>query len=335
MAIIGEQTGALSNAGHRLGNDTGEVNPLHIEEYGGAVESRFVKASMMRQFLKLKSVRGTDTVTNDRIGKTSLQKVVPGVRPTSSAPEFDNISVRVDTMILARSNQHLLHDFQAHYDVRREIGMDHGKELGVFFDEAMLIQAIKAARIVNGTAPGETPAPDGFQSGTIVTLAAAGDELDPDLLQRAIEDAVQQIEEKDVDLDGGVIFVRPAQWFALYRNDKLINSDYSLGNGDFAKGTVLNSVGLPLIKTNRIPKAAITGHLLSNDSNNNAFDVTAAEAKAVVVIMLPKALLAGETIPLTSEVFYDQKEKQWFIDSYIAFSATPNRAEHVGVVDIA
>jgi len=332
MAIIGEATGDLTRSGHRLGYDTGTVNPLHVEEYGGEVESQFVKSSFMRQYVKIKPVRGTDTVTNDRIGKTSLQAVTPGIRPTPGTVEFDNISVKVDTIVLARNNVALLDDFQSHYDVRAEIGQDHGKEIGKFFDEAFIIQAIKAAMVVIGTSAGETPAPDGFQSGEIVTLASAGDELDPDKLQRALEDAAQAIEEKDVDLDGGVILVRPAQYYALKRNDKLISADYSIGNGDFAKGTVMESNGLPVVKTNRIPSAAISGHYLSNAGNNNAYDVSAAEAKAVAVIMLPRALLAGETIPLTSKVYYHDVELQWFIDSYLAFAVTPNRAEHAAVV---
>ena len=335
MTVIGQATGTLSNSGHRLGNDTGTVNPLHIEQYGGAVESQFVKSSIMREYFTLKRIVGTDTVTNDRIGKTSLQAVVPGTRPTSSAPEFDNISVKVDTVVLARSNVALLHDFQAHYNVRAEIGTDHGKEIGKFFDEAFLIQGMKAARTVVGTAAGEQPAPDGFQSGTVVTLAAASDELDPDKLQRAIEDMCQDIEEKDVDIMEAVIFVPVAQYYTLLRNDKLISGDYSTGNGDYAKGMVLRSNGVRLVKTNRMPTAAVSGHYLSNAGNNNAYDVSAAEAKAVAILLMPKALLAGETIPLTSDVYYDKPELQWFIDSYLAFGVTPNRVEVAGVIDKA
>jgi len=333
MPIIGQNTGDLSRSGHRLGNDTAEVMPLHIEEYGGEVETQLLKSSFMRKYVKIKPVRGTDTVTNDRMGKTTLQKVTPGVRPSSSSPEFDNISVKVDTIVLARSNTALLDDFQSHYDVRAELGKDHGKELGKFFDEAHIIQAIKSALITVGTGAGEKPAPDGFRSGTKVQLATEGDELDPDKLQRAIEDVCQSIEEKEADLDGGVVLVRPAQYYALMRNDKLINADYSLGNGNYANGWVMKTNGLPIVKTNRIPQAAITGHYLSNAGNNNAYDVTEGdESNCVVLVMLPKALLAGETIPLTSKVYYHDVELQWFIDSYFAFGVTPNRSEHAGVV---
>lgn len=332
MATIGQPTGNLTNSGHRLGNDTGTVNPLHIEQYGGAVESQFVKSSIMKEYFPLKRITGTDTVTNDRIGKTSLQAVVPGVRPTSAAPTFDNISVKVDTVVLARSNVALLHDFQAHYDVRAAVGMEHGKEIGKFFDEAFLIQGIKAAMVVVGTAAGETPAPEGFKSGTVITLAAAGDENDPDKFQRSIEDASADIEKKDVDLEGAVLFVPIDQYYVLLRNDKLISGDYSTGNGDYAQGIVLRSNGIRVVKTNRIPSAAAAGHFLSNAGNNNAYDVSAAEAKAVAVLLMPKALLAGETIPLTSDVYYDKPELQWFIDSYLAFGVTPNRSEVAAVV---
>ena len=332
MTIVNTATGTLTRSGHRLGNDTGTVNPLHVEEYGGEVESRFVKTSFMRKYVKIKPIRGTDTVTNDRIGKTSLQKVSPGVRPNAGTAEFDNISVKVDTIVLARNNVALLDDFQSHYDVRAELGQDHGKEIGIFFDEAFIIQAIKSALVTVGTTAGDKPAPEGFLGGNRVELAAAGDELDPDKLQRGLEDVCQAIEEKDVDLDGGVILVRPAQYYALKRNDKLISAEYSIGNGNFAMGTVMESNGLPVVKTNRIPIAAISGHFLSNAGNNNAYDISGEETDAVAVVMLPRALLAGETIPLTSKVYYHEPELQWFIDSYLAFAVTPNRSEHAGVL---
>ena len=332
MDTIGGSTGNLTQSGHRLGHDTGTANPLHVDEYAGEVESQIIKSSIMREYVPMKSIRGTDTVTNNRIGTTSLQAVVPGIRPDSGTVEFDNISVRVDTIVLARNNVALLHDFQSSFNVRAELGQDHGKIIGRFFDEAFIIQAIKAALIVIGTGAGETPAPEGFQSGSQVTLTAANDELDPDKLQRGIEDVCQEMEEKDVELDGAIIFMAPAQYYALKRNDKLISKDYSMGNGDYAKGLVLESNGIRVVKTNRIPDQAAANHFLSNAGNANAYDVSAAEAKAVAIVMLPRALLAGETIPLTSKVYYHDVELQWFIDSFLAFAVTPNRAEYAGGV---
>jgi hypothetical protein len=320
-------TGDLTRPGHQLGVDTGTVNPLHIEEYGGEVESQIIKTSVMRGFVSMKPVRGTDTITNDRIGSTELQAVSPGVRPEPGVAEFDNVSVKVDTIVLARNNVHLLDDFQAHYSVRAELGVDHGKIIGKFFDEAMLIQGMKAARITGVTLPG-------WSDGTVVELGQAADELDADALQRGLEDVCQAIEEKDVDLEGFAIFVSPAQFYTLLRNDRLVSTDYSLGNGNYARGQVLESCGLPLIKTNRLSQVAVVDHFLSNAGNSAAYDVSAAEAKQVALVLNPRALLAGETIPLTSKVYYSDIELQWFIDSYLAFGVTPNRGEFAGVLDI-
>lgn len=331
-ATIGADTGALSRSGHRLGNDTGTVMPLHIEEYGGEVETQIIKTSIMKQYVPMRSVLGTDTVTNNRMGTTALQAVTPGLRPESHAPEFDNISVKVDTIVMARSNTHLLDDFQASFDVRAELGQDHGKIIGRFLDESFIIQGIKSALVTIGTGNGDKTAPEGFQGGTAITLGAAGDELDPDKLQRALEDMCQAIEEKDVDIENAIILMAPAQYYALKRNDKLVSGDYSTGNGDYAKGTLLESNGVRIESTNRIPNADISNHFLSNPGNGNAYDVSGVEADCVALLLMPKALLAGETIPLTSNVHYSDIELQWFVDSYLSYGVTPNRSEFAGVV---
>ena len=350
MSIIGQPVATQQvRDGHQGGIDSGNVNPLYIEQYGGEVEHRILKVSFMRQFFKFKSVRGTDTITNDRMGYTALQKVSRGVRPTDSSPTFDNISVKVDTIVLARTNQFLLDDFLAHIDVRKEVGMEHGLTIGKFFDEAFIVQGIKAAQITNQDPTGKklggwdgtngyTPiirtAPEGFQGATPVMMGAALDEQDPDKLVRAIQDMCQKLEEKDIDLMGGVVLVRPAEYYTLLRNDKLLNRDFSDMNGDFAKGQVLHANGVRIQTTNRFPSADDVGqtHFLSNAGNGNAYDVTADDVNCIALFLQPKALLAGETIPLTSKVYYSDIELQWFIDSYLAFGVTPNRAEMAAAI---
>ena len=346
MSIIGQAVAQSQvRDGHQGGIDSGNVNPLYIEQYGGEVEHRILKESFMRQFFKFKSVRGTDTVTNDRMGHTALQKVSRGVRPTDSSPTFDNISVKVDTIVLARTNQFLLDDFLAHLDVRKEVGMEHGRTIGKFFDEAFIIQGIKAAQITNQDPTGKKlggwlggvggyaeiirTAPEGFQGATPIMLDAANDESDSDKLVRAIQDMCQGIAEKDVELSDGVVLVRPAEYYTLLRNDKLLDRDFSGMNGDYAKGQVLQANGARIQVTNRFPKAgddAVT-HFLSNAGNGNAYDTSADDIECIALFLQPKALLAGETIPLTSKVYYSDIELQWFIDSYLAFGVTPNRAE--------
>lgn len=300
---------------------------LLIEQYGGEVESQFAKSSIMRSYAKIRPIRGTDTITNNRVGKTQLQKLVPGVRPDALTTGFGKVSLTVDTVVLARDNRSMLNELQSHFDARMELAQDHGKELGKFFDQAFIILAIKGA--------GQS-APTGLNSaigaGKTTTLADALDELDPDKLYTAITDIIVDMEEEDVDVGELVVFVRPAQYKVLLDNDKLLSRDYAAGNGDYAKGLIYEILGARIVKTNRIPTAAITGHFLSNSANSNAYDVSATEAKAVAVILHPKSLLAGETIPLQSDVWFSKEEKQWFIDSFLAFGVTVNRPDVCGRV---
>jgi hypothetical protein len=297
-----------------------------IEEYGGVVESQFAKKSMMRRFVPVKPVRGTDTLINRRVGRTTLKALTPGVRPDADATQFGRTSVTVDTVVLARDNRSMLNEFQTDFNARRELGMDHGKEIGKFFDEAFLIQAIKGSLLA---APGNLNGAIG--AGKRAKLAAAGNENDPDLLYAEIAKIIVAMQEEDIDTDECAIFVRPSQYEVLLNNDKLVNGDFSSA-GDFADGKFKGIMGSPVIPTARIPQAAITGHLLSNADNGNAYDVSAAEAQAKAIVMHPKSLLAGETIPMTSDVFFSREEKQWFIDSFLAFGVANNRPDVCGAV---
>ena len=298
-----------------------------IEQYGGAVDTQFAKSSMMRNLFNVMPVLGTDTKIVRRVGRTVLSTITAGVRPAANKTNFGRTGVTVDTVVLARDNRSLLNELQVDFAARAELGRDHGREMGKFFDEAFLIQGIKGAAL---SAPAGLNGAIG--AGKVETLASAGDELDPDLLYKKIETVLIRMQEEDIDTEECVIFVRPTQYAVLTNNDKLVDRDFSDGNGNFALGKVKTAFGSPIMPTARIPQAAITGHRLSNADNGMAYDLTAAEAKVAAVILHPWSLLAGETIPLTSDVFYSDVEKQWFIDTMMAFGVSNRRPDVCGLV---
>jgi len=89
---------------------------------------------------------------------------------------------------------------------------------------------------------------------------------------------------------------------------------------------------VPVVSSNNVPNSNISGHLLSNVRNNNAYDGDF--TKLVAVAFAPNALLAGETISLTSAVWYSEEKKTWFVDAHLAFGVTVNRAEYAGRIVI-
>jgi len=313
-----------------------------IDDYRGAVDSQFAKSSIMRGFYPVKSIMGTDTVVQRRVGRTTLQTLTDGVRPDPIKTNFGTVTVTVSVILLARNERPMLNEIQTDFNARSELGKDHGKELGKKFDESILIMGRNAAGDSSiSTAPGlqeGTPAPTAnggdsyngaFGAGHIFNLAALADATDGVDLYAAFEAIVVAMEENDIDTDEHVIFLRPAQYAAILNDmaDKLLDKDLSTDNGDFADAVVKTLLGIPLVKTARIPAAANAAHELGTE-----FNTSAGSARCAGLLLHPKSVLVGESIPMSSKIWFNDEEKTWFIDSWMAFGASVDRSDVSGVV---
>lgn len=318
----------------RPNSKLGGANPLEliVEEFSGLVEGTVQRRSVTEGWLPVRKVTGTATVSKDAIGESTLGVVVPGVTPDGTKNQFSKTSVTVDTLVYARSTLPLLDTFQTKYDVRKEIANEHGKKIAKFKDTAFLVQGVKAA-LATVSPYGAVP---GFNLGTQVTLAAAGDRNDPAKLYAAFADLFAQMEEKDVDPinDDLVIFVRPTTFYTLLQSEQVINGEYLTSEGTSVKGHIFAAWGVPVVSTANLPNGVIA---TTDDSGNSVgrlmgTNYTGDFSKVVALVMSPKAVLAGETISLTSDVFYDKLSKSWYVDAHLAFAATPDRTEYAGVI---
>lgn len=313
----------------QIGTSPSATNPLElcIEQYGGVVEGTIERRSIIRNFVPVRPVKGTSTITNFQVGESTLSKVTPGTEPDGTVNQAQKVKLTIDTMVIARSIVPLLDDFQASYDARAAIGQEHGKKIAKFFDQSFLIQAVKAAGISDMSGY-----PSGWQAGTSLTFDAADDETDPAKIESKLLDLCGAMADKDIDPseDGLIIVTKPKQFFTLLKNDRLVDRDYLTADGNTIKTKALSVGGAPIYFSNNLPTSNISGHFLSNAGNSNAYDGDFSDTQAVV--FSPRALLAGETIPLTSEVFYDQKSKMYFIDAYLAFGVGPNNPAFAGVL---
>ena len=144
------------------------------------------------------------------------------------------------------------------------------------------------------------------------------------------------MESKDVDprSDDVIIVVRPAFYNTLIQAEQLVNTQYVTASGNKVNdGWVLKTAGVPVFSSNNLPNSNITGHHLSNAFNSNAYDGDF--SKTVAAIFSPRAIMAGETIPVTSDVFFDKLMLAWCVHSYLAFAVGPNRAEYAAELAIA
>jgi hypothetical protein len=311
---------------------TGDPLALVIEEFAGIVEGTVQRRSATEGWLPVKKVTGTATLSKDAIGESTLGKVVPGETPDGTTHQFSKNSVTIDTLCYARSTLPLLDSFQSKYDVRKEIGMEHGKKIAKFKDTAFLVQGIKAA-LATDSLYGALP---GHYGGSRETLAAAPDATDPAKLYAAFSRLFAQMEEKDIDpiMDNTVIFVRPTIFYALMEAEQVINGEYLTSEGTSVKGHIFKAWGVPVMSTANLPNGVIA---TNDDSGNSVGRLLGANyagdfSKVVALAMSPKAVLAGETISLTSDVFYDKLSKSWYVDAHLSFAATPDRAEYAGAI---
>jgi len=316
-------------------NQSGSVSALHLEEFTGMVESTIERKSALKGMIPIRPVKGTSVITNFAVGASTLQKATPGSPIDGTGTDFAKRTLTVDTVVLARAVLPLLETFQTSYDARKEIGMEHGKKIAKFTDQSFFIQAIKAALFTESTykGSGASGKPAGHFGGSQQTLAVAGDALDPAKLYAAVANLFVKMEEKDVDprTDDVVIALRPAEFYTLLQNEQLIDGTYKTAEGTSIQAHMLKAYGVPVVSSTNFPAGqTITGHLLSNANNSDAYDGDF--SKVVACAFSPRALLAGETIPLTTDVFWDKVTKQWFVDAHMAYGVTPNRAEFAGVI---
>lgn len=316
-------------------NQAGPIDALTITEFTGIVEGTLARTSKLDPYIQRRRVVGTNSLTNYAVGETQLQTLQPGVAPDGSLVSFSKLNLVIDTVVLARNIFPLLETFQNNFDVRKHVGEEQGKKIGKFTDEAFMIAGIKVARLTNSAyANIAGDKPEGHEGGHIEEIAAA-DVLDPAALYQAISNALVAMEEKDVtpQIEDVMLIVRPAQFYALQQAEQISNGEYLTSDGNKLTGVpIFKAWGIPVISSNNLPQSNITGHPLSNANNANAYDV---DATGVIGLLIsPRALLAGETIPLTSHVFFDDLSKQWFVDSWLSFGVTGNRAEFAAVIQI-
>lgn len=303
---------------------------LVLEEFTGMVEESITTRSVTEGWMPVRTVKGTATITKDAIGESTLQVLEPGKTPDGTNNQFSDNSLTIKTVVLARSAMPMLDVFQTKYDTRKAVANEHGKAMAKFRDAAFLVQMAKAG-LQTESKYGALP---GHHGGTQYEMAAAGDENDPAKLARAINRLLAQMEEKDVvpQEDGHALFVRPAIYYALMEAEQIINGDYLTSAGNVINGVpILKALGVPIIKTNNMPH---TNTVTTPDSVATLMggDYSGDFSKVIMMLASPKALLAGETISLETDIFWDKLSKSWYVDAHMAFGATTDRHEHAGVI---
>ena len=310
---------------------------IHLEAYEGDIEGSFRVESLFRSsgLTNFKTVAGrSNTWRGDRVGGATVKgrKAGEALDPTRIVNE--KLLITVDTTSYIRTPIDYQDDWTAP-DFQAEYSAEHGSAHAKAFDQAHLIQLIKAG---TWAAPASLKASGAFYDGisTVMTgYAAQTDaELKADLIVKHHKNALATFVKRDLggSLAEFVTLIEPDTFNVLLDHKKLMNVDFQGGNGDndFAARRVGWLNGIRVIETPRFPTAAIAAHFLGP-----AFNVSAVEAKARVVIFHPrKTLVTVEAQGMVARVWDDKENFANVLDSYCMYTVGLKRGDCVAVLSI-
>lgn len=308
---------------------SGDDLALTIELFTGEVEGTIQREAKIVPYINMRPVVGTSTLTNEGIGESTLQVLKKGEAPDPTINQANQVSVTVETTVIARNWIAQIDDIQKNYNFRAEIASEHGKTISKFTDHALSIIGAKA-----GMRTASEYGLPGHSAATQVLIDPA-DRVDPAALIVAFQELFKGFNLKDVNpqSDGVIVVVPPDVYWALSSAEQIMNKDYITAQGNNIYGAdFLKAFGVPIISSNNLPNSAITDHFLSTVRNGKIFDGDF--TKLVAVAFSPKAILAGQTVSLSTDMWWDSLTKGYYIDAWLAFSATPNRVEYAGVIQM-
>lgn len=316
-------------------SSSGEVDSLLIEKFNGKVNEQYLKGENILSYFDVQTVTGTNTVSNKYLGETELQVLAPGQSPNATPTQADKNQLVIDTTVIARNTVAHIHDVQGDIDsLKPKLATNQAKQLKRLEDQ-MAIQQMLLGGIANTQAKRNKPRVKGHGFSINVNVTESEALANPQYVMAAVEYALEQQLEQEVDISD-VAILMPWKFFNSLRDaDRIVDKTYTISqSGATISGFVLSSYNCPVIPSNRFPtfNQGQDHHLLSNEDNGYRYDPIAKMNGAVAVLFTADALLVGRTIDVTGDIFYEKKEKTYYIDTFMAEGAIPDRWEAVSVV---
>lgn len=316
-------------------SNSGEVDSLLIEKFNGKVNEQYLKGENLLGHFDVQTVTGTNTVSNKYLGNTEIQVLAPGQSPKATPTKADKNSLVIDTTVIARNTVAHIHDVQGDIDsLKPKLAINQTKQLKKLEDE-MVVQQLLLGGLSNTEALRTNPRVPGHGFSIKVEVSEATALESPHYIMAAVEYALEQQVEQEVDISD-VAILMPWKYFNALRDaDRIVDKTYTISqSGQTINGFVLSSFNCPVIPSNRFPKysASQDHHKLSNADNGYRYDTTSDMAGAVAVLFTADALLVGRTIDVTGDIFYVKTEKTYYIDTFMSEGAIPDRWEAVSVV---
>lgn len=277
----------------RLGqaNVTGDVQALFLKVYAGEVLTAFAETNVVLQYVRQRSIAHGKSAQFPVLGKASGGYHTPGDEIVGRKIAANEAIITIDDLLLSDTFIANIDEAMNHYEVRSEYSAEQGRFLANTMDKHLLQLGVLAAR-ASARITGES-------GGSVITDSSAGS--DSNALVADIFAAAQTFDEKDVPAEDRVVFLRPAQFYAIAQNTKVLNKDWG-GAGVYADGKVFRIAGIDVVKTNHLPNATVASGSTAagtGDKYAGLFNTT------VALVMQKSALGTVKLLDLALESEYD------------------------------
>ena len=277
----------------RLGqvNASGDANALFLKVFSGEVLATFQRENQMLNMTSVRQISSGKSAQFPVIGTTSSSYHTPGNEITGSSIKHAEKTINIDDLLISSAFLSNLEEAKNHYDVRSIYTAEMGIALANTVDQNLLQLAVLGAR---GSAT-----ITGGNGGKVVTDADA--DTNADSLIASIFECAQALDEKDVPSTDRFCIVKPAVYYKLVQNDKILNRDFGGQNGVYSDGTVIKVAGVNIVKANTAVSAfanvsQVTG---TNNTYHGNFSTT------VAVVFHKSAIGTVKLMDLGMESEYD------------------------------
>jgi len=312
----------------RLGqaNKSGGTTALFLEKFTGDVLKYLNNAAIAANHVYKKSISEGISHKFDMVGKTVAAYHTPGAEITGTAIAHNEKTITVDGIHYSDVFVGEWDELINHTEVRSEYAKQLGEALAIEKDELLFRCAYLASQ-------NATPICTDFNTGASLTLAAGNAAVTTSTFTAAFSaglfKAAQNFAEKNVNMAEVKCFVKPDVYYALAQDTDLYNRDYS-GGGDYSEGMVSKVAGVPIIKSNNVPR---TNRAADDGLQNNSYVSDCSDLAAL--IFAPKAVALLERKGLTTEATYDERRFGTLMTARQVWGASWLRDDHAYAIEFS
>lgn len=252
MTVTMSRPGAINGATGSYAQD----NALFLKVFAGEVMTAFDETNIFKGRHFERTITEGKSASFPATWKATARYHTPGTAVLGSNQILHNERIiSIDDLLLADVFVYELDELKNHYDIRGIYSHQLGEALAKEYDTRLARLAILAAR-ASATVSG------GNGGSQLKNTSMA---TDADVLATALFTAAQTFDEKDVPASDRVCILRPAQYYLMAQNVKLINQDWG-GAGAYSDGKILRVAGIDIMKSNHLPRDNYAGTTGENNT---------------------------------------------------------------------